>query len=413
MKLTTMALRNLGRNRRRTFLTALSMAIAMTLVMFLNGMIDGLMDNLLFNATKDDFGHINITTKDFRARERFLPVEEYIRQADRVSAAVSTAPGLAGKVSIVEERIRFGVLLSAGASTKPALCIAGDPGKERKLLMLDRNVKEGAYLTKPGEALIGYGIAKDLGLKVGDTLKVVSEKADYGLGMKKFRISGIFFTNVNSLDGNVFQIGLADARELLGMEGGASQIVVMLDDYRQAAKDAPLVAAALEKGGFEGLSVKSWNQEGGAVAYIGQLKPVYNMIYIIVAFLGAFVIANVMLMVVLERKREIGILKALGMPPREILGLFLVEGTMLGAIGSAAGVVAGLGLNAFFHVTGVDYTKAMASFAWPIDPVLRTAVNPLAGLALFFVGVAVSVVIAWLPSRKAAKMDPIEAIRSV
>jgi putative ABC transport system permease protein len=413
MKLTTMAIRNLGRNRRRTVLTALSMAIAMTLVMFMNGLIDGMMDNLLFNATKDDFGHINVTTRGFRARQKFLPVEEYIKDADAVAATISSLPALAGKVRMVEERTRFGVLLSSGASTKPALCIAGDPEKERHLLMLDRNVRQGAYLAKPGEAIIGTGIAKDLGLKVGDTLKVVSEKADYGLGMKKFRIAGIFFTNVNALDGNVFQVGLDDARDLLGTEGGATQIIVMLDNYKAAAGLAPLVAAGLEKAGFKDLSVKSWNQEGGAVAYIGGMRPVFDFIYVIVAFLGAFVIANVMLMVVLERKREIGILKAMGMPPREILGLFLVEGTMLGGIGAVVGVVAGLCLNLLVHVTGIDYSRAMAGFAWPMDPVIRTAVNPLAGLVLLLVGVVVAAIIAWLPSRKAARMDPVEAMRSV
>lgn len=189
MKLTTMAVRNLGRNRRRTVLTALSMAIAMTLVMFMNGLMDGMMDNLLFNATKDDFGHMNVTTNGFRTRQKFLPVEEYIKSADTVAATIVSLPALAGRVRTVEERTRFGVLLASGASTKPALCIAGDPEKERHLLMLDRSIKEGSYIAKPGEAIIGTGIAKDLGLTVGDTLKVVSEKADYGLGMKKFRNS--------------------------------------------------------------------------------------------------------------------------------------------------------------------------------------------------------------------------------
>jgi ABC-type lipoprotein release transport system permease subunit len=100
--------------------------------------------------------------------------------------------------------------------------------------MLDRSVKSGSYLTAPGRALIGAGIAKDLGFKVGDTLKVVTEKADYGLGFKRFKIAGIFATDVNALDGNIFQIGLDDARELLGAEGGSTQILVMLSNYRHS-----------------------------------------------------------------------------------------------------------------------------------------------------------------------------------
>lgn len=413
MKLHTMAIRNLGRNRRRTFLTALSVGIAMLAVMFLDGFVNGLMDNLVRNALKDDIGHLNVTTAQYRTREKFMPVAEYIHDADRVATAIASTPGLAGKVTMVEERIRFGVLLSSGPKTKPALCVAGDPEKEKSLLMLDRNVLDGRYLAGPGEAIVGAGVAKDLGLKVGDGLRVVTQKADYGLGFKKFKIVGIFLTNVNSLDGQLFQVSLADARDLLGMEGGASQIMVMLDDHNVAAKDAPLVAAALAKAGFADLSVIPWQKAGGVVSLFPLMEAIYYWVYVIVAFLGAFVIANVMMMVVLERKKEIGILKAMGMPRRDILFLFLIEGTMLGVLGSAAGIALGFGLDLLFTVVGIDFSAAMSGFSWPIDNVIHTTADPLAALALFLLGVAVAAVIAFLPSRSAATMDPIEAIRSV
>jgi putative ABC transport system permease protein len=218
---------------------------------------------------------------------------------------------------------------------------------------------------------------------------------------------------VNSLDGNLFQVALADARELRGMEGGASQIIVMLDRHNLAARDAPRVEAALAKAGFTGLSVLPWQKGGGIVALFPFMEAIYTWVYVIVAFLGAFVIANVMMMVVLERKKEIGILKAMGMPKKEILYLFLLEGTMLGALGSAVGVGLGLVINAIIGAVGIDFTGAMASFSWPMDNIVYAEVNLLAGLALFILGVVVAAIIAFLPSRSAAMMDPIEAIRSV
>jgi len=143
------------------------------------------------------------------------------------------------------------------------------------------------------------------------------------------------------------------------------------------------------------------------------MEKMFSWIYIIIAFLGAFVIANVMMMVVLERKKEIGILKAMGMPRREILYLFLVEGCLLGAIGSAAGVLLGLSLCVLFSKVGMDFSSAMASFSWPMDNVIYTTVSLTDALFLFLLGVAVAAVIAFLPSRKAANMDPIDAIRSI
>jgi putative ABC transport system permease protein len=412
MKLHEMALRNLGRNRRRTALTALSVGIAMLMVMFLDGFIGGFMTSIVSNYTKNDVGHLNVTTSEYRERERFMPVSAYIRDSKRVIKAIESIPDLKGRIRIIEERIRFGVILNSGSSSKTSLCVAGDPVAEKGLLMLDRSVAQGSYLAKPGDALIGAGIAKDLGLKVGDTLKVVTQKADYGLAFKKFTVSGIFSTNVNSLDGNLFQIGLDDARELLGMAGGATQVIVMLDDYNYSEKAAPLVAAALGKAGLAGLSAIPWTRTGPFASLMVMMSSMYTWIYLIIAFLGAFVIANVMMMAVLERRKEIGILKAMGMPPREILWLFLLEGTMLGLLGSLAGVVLGMALNLVFARVGMDFSGAMASFSWPIDNMIYTTVNWLDALLLVLLGVGVAGAIAFLPSRKAARMDPIEAIRS-
>lgn len=413
MKLYSMAGRNLGRSKRRTLLTVLSVCIAMMMVMFLNGFVGGFVQNIVTNFTKDDVGNIKITTAAYHDRERFMPISEYMRDSRKIAAAIKAMPELKGEVKAVAERIRFGVLLSSGTSTKAALGVAGDPVAEKGLLMLDRSVRSGRYITAPGEAIIGAGIAKDLGFKVGDILKVVTQKADYGLGFKRFKISGIFATDVNALDGNLFQIGLDDARDLLGTEGGSTQIIVMLSNYRDSDAAAATIRAGLEKAGFSRLAVVPWTKSGSFADLMILMGKMFGWISVIIAFLGAFVIANVMMMVVLERKKEIGLLKSMGMPKREILYLFLLEGCLLGAIGSAAGIALGLGLCFLFSKVGMDFSSAMSSFSWPMDNIVYATVGLPDAILLFLLGVAVAAVISFLPSRKAATMDPIEAIRSV
>jgi len=413
VKLYSMAIRNLGRSKRRTILTALSVCIAMLMVMFLDGFIGGFVQNIVANFTKNDVGNVMVTTSAYRDRQRFMPVAEYIRDSAKVADAIRAMPGLEGRVKTVAERIRFGVLLASGTSTKSALCVAGDPIVEKGLLMLDRSVTSGSYITGPGETIIGAGIARDLGFKVGDTLKVVTQKADYGLGFKRFKVAGIFATDVNALDGAVFQIGLGDARELLGTEGGSTQLIVMLGNYRDSGSAARTIRAGLEKAGFAGLAVVPWTESGSFADLMLIMDRMYGWIYVIIAFLGAFVIANVMMMVVLERKKEIGILKSMGMPRREILYLFLLEGCLLGALGSAAGILLGLALCVLFSKVGMDFSSSMASFSWPMDNVVYSTVSLPDALLLFLLGVAVAGVISFLPSRKAAMMDAIEAIRSV
>ncbi len=414
MRLFTMAVRNLGRNRRRSLLAGLSVLISILLILFMNGLMGGMMGSIVKNYTKNDVGHLNIVTQGYRARERFMPVNEGIPDSAEVARIVEGIPGLAGRVSMAAERIRFGVVLSSGPNSKAALGIAGDPGKEKSLLMLDRSILPGgSYLSGPGQAILGTALARDLGLGVGDVLKVLTQKADYGLGFKRFTVSGIFKTRVNTLDNSVFQIGLEDARELLGMGDGAQQVLVMLKDYREADRVEALIDAALKEAGREGLSVHSWTRMGDFPRFVRMAETMYLYIYVVVAFLGAFIITNIMMMVVLERRKEIGILKSMGMPRGDILKLFLAEGTLLGMAGSAAGVILGLGMNFALSKVGMDFSRSMAGFEWPMDNVVYPSVNPAMGLAFFALGSIVAAAVSLLPSRSAARMNPIDAIRSV
>jgi putative ABC transport system permease protein len=425
-----MALRNIGRNRRRSLLAMISVFLAIFVAVFADGFISGIVESMTRNVTKNQTGHVNVETSRYRSRERFMPANAAIPDAGAVAAAISGDPALRRLVDQVEPRIQFGVVLSGPAGTKPALGMGGDPEGERRLLMLDRTILPGgSYLGSPGEAIVGWKLASDLGLKPGDYLKVMTEKADYGLGFKKFRIAGLFKTGLESFDAASFQVAITDARDLLGMGAGASQVIVMLKSSREADRAAALVAKALAAAGMEvadsagpkpgaapnanALSVRSWTSIGDFASLIRIVSGVYAMIELIFIFLGAFIIANVMMMVVLERKREIGILKSMGMRRSRILGLFLTEGSLLGAFGSAAGAIAGTAINAFFAARGMDVSKLIGGTDYQMDNVVHTGVHPLQVLGFFLLGVLVSAAIAYLPSRGAARMDPIDAIRSV
>ena len=414
MNVWKMALRNLGRNRRRTFLAVLSVFIAITLVVFMDGLISGVVDSMARNFTKNESGHVNVTTTDYRKRERFMPASAALKDADAVVAAIRSTPGLGPELVQVTPRIKMGVVLSSEVGNKAALAIAGDPDVEKSMLMLDRAILPGgAYLDTPGTAIVGKKLASDLGLRVGDTLKVITEKADYGLGFKKLRISGIFSTGVDVFDGSTFMMRLDDAQDLLGLDHGASQVLVMLKSYTEADRAAKLISAHLSALGMHGLSVQSWTALGDIAALITLSNRFYFWGEIIVAFLGAFIIANIVMMVVLERKREIGILMSMGMERARILWLFLVEGVLMGAIGSAAGVIVGTALNALLARKGLNMTKTISGAGIPLDNIIYPVVHP-ASVAWFFVlGILVAVVVSFLPSRTASRMDPIDAIRSV
>ncbi len=410
MNLVAMALRNLGRSGRRTFLAVLSVSIAMLLVVFLDGLMKGWVDSAVRNYTKNTTGHVNVTTGEYRARERFMPVSAAIADSDAVVEAIARTPGLDGRIALITARVTFGVALSTASATRVALGIAGDPESERQLLMLDKSLLAGSsYLGAPRAAIIGEKLAVTLGLRVGDDLKVIAEKADYGMGFRRFRVAGLFRTGLESIDSSVFMVGLDDARELLGLGRGATQILVMLKDYRVSDRAAGLIAAGLDSAGLR-LSVRSWTSQGDIAQLARQSAGIFSVIQLIVDFLGVFIISNVMTMAVLERRREIGILKSMGMSTRAVLGLFLTEGTAIGALGAAAGMIAGVLVNLYFKGNGLDIGNAMAGT--PADPIVHFVVSPPDMLALFAFGVLTAAVVAWVPARRAARMDPIAAIRS-
>ena len=414
MKIIPFAARNLLRNKRRSALAATSVFLSILMVIVLQGFTNGFLDSMVRNYIKNETGHINIATKGFRERARFQPVDEYIENSAALAESIRAAIAPRDPGAVVAERIRFGVLLSSESGNKEAMAIAGDPDVERRLLMLDtRILPGGAYIGPIGETILGEALAADLGLKVGDTLKVVTQKADGGLGFRKLRISGLFKTGVNSLDGIVFQMSLADARILLGMENGAQQISVTLSGMREVAATEKLVRGIIEGKGPNSLSVLPWTAIGEYPKMIQLMSVVYYWVFLFVALLGSFIIANVMTMVILERRREIGILMSMGMPRGKILRLFLTEGTMLGLIGSLAGTAIGVGTIALMARKGFDMTSAMAGFSWPLDNVIYPSVTPGTIFMGIFMGTFVSAAISYLPSRKAARMAPVEAIRSV
>lgn len=414
MKVFSMALRNLERNRRRSLLAASSVFLSIFLVIILQGFIDGFLDSLVRNYTKNETGHINVTTAEYRERNRFMPVDSYLEDYTELADTIRTELGNAGKTVVIAPRIRFGVLLSSGNLTRQALALAGDPEIEKSLLMLDKRLlPDSQYCDTPGTVIIGEKLARDLGLRTGDSIKVVAQKADGGIGFKKLRISGLFRTNVNALDESVFQMSLNDAQSLLALGNGTQQLSIMLPSSAKSEATAKLLDRQLEARGYHGLSILPWSAIGEYPKIVAMAGVVYVSMYFIIALLGAFIIANIMTMVVLERKREIGILMSMGMKKSNILSLFLLEGSMLGFFGALTGSILGLAVNGIFSKIGFDLTSSMAGFSWPLDNIIHTQVSVISGLAGIVLGTAVAALVSWLPSWRAARLQPVDAIRSL
>lgn len=415
MHLIQLAFRNIFRNKRRSFLAILSILLSMFAITVLHGFADGFLVSIVKNYTKNDSGHVRISSSKFAEKTNFMSVQDLVPDYKNIIALIENNKEIMQGVDTITERAYFGVLLNNEARTKSALAIAGESKTEESLLMLQKAILPGGtYLAKANETIVGEGLAKTLGLNIGDTLKVVTQTSEFGTNMKKFKISGIFKTNVNSLDNNVFQVHIEDARKLLKLGESAQGIYIMLKNYREAeVYENKILNLLRENNMSSGIAVQNWNKIGEYPKMVATLEGLYGWIYAAVLFLGAFIISNIMMMVILERKKEIGLLKAMGLKRRELLFLFTLEGTSLGVIGSVLGLIFGLLFNFIFSFTGYDLTSLMSSFNYPMDSVIRPTFSISAILGLLFLGVIISVCVSFFPSRRAAKMNAIDAIRSV
>lgn len=406
-----LAFRNIGRNRRRSFLAFISVALSLMMIVCLQGWIEGIMNSMVKNYTKNETGHIRIATRSFDDKSKFHPVTENISNPQKIIERVKKNQLLSKEISQISPRITFRVLLNNDGKNVAAMAFAGDPENEKNLLMLnDCLLPRSKYISGPRETIIGQTIAERLGFKVGDTIKIVASGTDYALRMKKMTVVGIFKTGINALDENAFQLPIESAKELLGMTNSVQQIIVMLKDWRKSDQVAAQIRLLIPE---SDLSVKSWTGIGDYYRLVKMSEGMYRFIYLVVAFLGAFIICNIMMMVVMERRKEIGILKSMGMTRREVLFLFLTEGVLLGLAGSVLGTSVGWIIITVLGNIGVDITSMMQSMKMPIDNIIYPHISAPAIVGSILLGTLVAAIVSLLPSRQASSMNAVDAIKSV
>jgi putative ABC transport system permease protein len=405
-----MAVRNLMRNKRRTALALISVALSALLCVFLQGFMGGFTASIVKNYTKNQTGHVRITTVDFQARSAMMPVDANVADPAAVESKIESDPELKKEIATIAQRFRFGVLLANQGRNASAVALAGDPEVEKGLLSLQKSISRGRYIQGPGEAIVGSSLASELSLSLGDELKVVTEASDGSIQLKKLRIVGLFTTGVADMDESTFQMTLADAKRLLRTGDGTQSIIVMLKDYRGSEEAARRISALLND---KDLAVTPWTAIGDYSKLIKFDERVFNDIMFVVLFLGAFIITNIMTMVVMERRREIGILKSMGFSRAEVLVLFLWEGALLGLLGGLAGSAAGLAVNTVFALRGMDFSAALGTLKLPMDNVVYTVVSLPVTLGIVLLATLVAGLVSLVPSRRAARMNAVDSIKSV
>jgi ABC-type lipoprotein release transport system permease subunit len=402
MQIFKMAFRDLGRNRRRTFFSALAVAIGLALLMLMASVINGEMGNAIQSSILLQSGHIQVRSFSFDENKSSLKWEDLVANPDEIAAKVAAFP----QVKAATPRLFASGFLSTGDESTGVKIYGIDPNSAANA-PYRMGLLSGNFLAADDREglLIGKPAADKLHLKVGDTVGLSVNTSNGDVQEQVFTVRGIYSTNTYAFDVSTIFMPLAKAQAITQTENHASAIFILLKNET----DTDSVVAALQGLNLDILTWRDMNQlivefETMANSYIG-------FFYLIILAITASVIVNTLIMSVYERRLEIGILSAVGMRGSRILGLFLAESAFLAVGGVILGVILGWGGVQLFNINGF-YIGNMGLSGFLIGDTIRAQLMLDDIVNLSVMTFIVTLLAGLSPAVTASRLEPVAALRA-
>lgn len=403
-----LAYRNIRRNTRRTMLTASAVAVAVLAIIFMIAYIHGALNNVRDTYARTESGHVRIRAEGYAARERFMPVHLNVSNVSDKLEMLRAREG----VKDVLPRIRTSVLVDGGESNRPGLLLGIDMEREEGYFSPRESLLEGRL---PGEGepevLIGRRFAEKLEVGVGDELVLLGQTSFRSLGGLGVTVSGIVTTGLGALDARVIFAPLDQARILHDLNDGATELLVFSEDPETADSLAADLSTLLEAQAGKDYEVRSWRDQGPLIRLMESAQGIYGIVYFILLLMAGLIIVNTMLMTVLERTREFGMLSALGMRRTDVVMLVITEGFLIGIFGALIGFGIGSGLALWIESVGINVEAAVASTDLPFQGRIYTDWKWLSALGGATLGIVTAGFASLYPALRAVRKPAAEALR--
>ncbi len=397
-----MAFRDLGRNRRRSFFSALAVGAGLALLILMASVIEGEMGSAIESAIQLQSGHIQIRAATYDENKSSLKWQDLVADPDQIAGQIAALD----QVKTATPRLYASGFLSSGTQSASAritgidpLSAASDPYR--------KGVISGEYLSPDDREaiLIGKPMAEKLSLSVGDRVGLSLNTADGDVQDQTFIVKGIYTTNTYGFDSATVFLPLAKAQAITRTENHASTIFVLLNDT--ALTDS--VVSALN---VSNLEIKTWRDLNALfVEYETMAESYIGIFYMIILAISASVIINTLIMSVYERTREIGILSAIGMRGNRIMMLFLAESSMLAIGGVLMGLVIGVLATLYFNRNGF-YIGNMGLSGIMITDTIYAKLTMDNLINLTIMTFVVTILSGLYPAVMASRMQPVAALRA-
>jgi ABC-type lipoprotein release transport system permease subunit len=399
-----LAYRNLGRNRRRSFFSALAMGLALALLLLMASVIQGEYGDAVELGIRLQSGHLQVRSATYDEAKTSLQWEDLIEEPARIAEQVSSLE----PVSAATPRLYASGFVTTADESAPVRVVGIDPPSAANAPYRD-GILEGEFLDPLDREglLIGWSLARRLELSAGDSVSLSVNTSNGEVNEQRFIVRGIYSTGTSGYDGLTAFLPLDKAQALTGAEGHASSIFILLKDTAQT--DA--VIAAIQAPGYE---VLTWRDMNEILVETEQLASGFmTVFYLIVLGIGATVIVNTQIMSVYERTREIGILSALGVRARRVMALFLTESVLLALGGVALGLVIGGLVVAYFTRYGLPLdVENFGVTGMLLRDRIYTLLTVQDAVRLTLMSVVVTVLAGLYPAVLASRMEPVAALRA-
>lgn len=408
-----LALRNLWRNKIRTAITLVAISGGLAMLMFGNNLNHGTYIEMIRTGISQLAGHVVVQGDGWQ--EDNDPLEYRVANADSVAARLAEA----WPDSVVVQRTYMGGLLSSTSNSTGVAITAIQPVEEAKVSDWHTKMVEGEWL-EPGDdrgIVLGVKLAETLEVDIGDKVVLMGQGKE-DVSSRLFRVRALTRTGSDQVDGFTAIVEISAAQAFLEDPGSCSQVSLHLKNPLQSDDALAAVLEAFPDPEQEGLEVLGWKK---AVEAIYQLtvtdRRTNNSMMFIIGLIVALGILNTMLMGVMERMKEFGVMLALGTPPGRLRKLITLEGLLIGLIGTAIGLALGSWVTAYLVENGIDYSAMMGEQmdmgGVSISTQIYAAWDYTTMTVYCIVAVLLSVAATIYPAWKAGAMKPVESMRHV
>jgi ABC-type lipoprotein release transport system permease subunit len=400
------AFRNVFRQRRRTLLTVLTMMGGFSLASVSIAWQDGAYADIINQFTRTRLGHIQIHQKEYRERPK---LSRNIPRAGEIGAILDGIPRVEGWAP----RVFSGGIASVGEKSAGMQMHGIDPGRENAATGFDARVAEGEPLPRePGryKVLLGRGLSRRLAAAPGDTLIILSQGADGSLANDLYIVAGIVESGDRMVDQSALYMHIADAQELLVLGDRVHEITIVADGPKRLFALADEIAAAIHR---DDVVVEPWQVFAKPFyeAMVADQQGNWISLFVIMLVVSVGVL-NTVLMSVLERTREYGLMRAMGTRPRQVFSLVVIEVMVMAFFSIVIGFAVALFANYMLTIHGITLPEELSFAGFEFKDMhaeinVRSYVIPT--IVVLFSAFFVSV----FPAARAARTAPAAAMRSV